>query len=97
MNLVNGYFEHRNVDQGSKITENERAALNMGIVIGIDISRALKGVDNMPTEQARDLLAGFEENTKLCKDMKCVMDRITRLEEIIRTRVKHENQMEILR
>lgn len=80
------------------MSDNERSALNMGIVIGIDISRALKGLDSMPPDQAQELRASFDENTNKCQDMRCVMNTIVQLENSIREKVRQQQgELEVLR
>jgi len=66
------------------VTEEERSALIAGMVLGLDMALASRGAPPMDRERWRALVNGFDQLTKDCKDMNCLMGTIMALRETVR-------------
>lgn len=88
-NLIDKYINYKNSQMAVyPMTENERAAFTAGMIVGLDISFALKGEPPMDKATWLSLADGFDKATQDCKDMDCVMSRIMSVRENIRQRMQ---------
>lgn len=73
-------------DTSPAITEDERAALVVGLVIGLDIALALEGSPALEPAKFNELLAEFAQVTGPCATIHCVTDKLVNLRNNIRAK-----------
>ena len=80
------------------ISENERAAVVAGLVMGMDLSMALTGAPPFDKQKYIQLQIGFGTIIQDCQSIQCVTDRLIAFREKVRLSVVPPQQYpEILR
>lgn len=74
------------------ITEEERAALVSGVVMGIDVANAAHGQGPMSKEKWLEFAHIFDDATKSCTDIRCVTDQIVRLRDSVFQKTLEKNK-----
>lgn len=74
------------------ITEEERAALVSGVVMGIDVANAGHKLPPMTKEKWLEFAHIFDDATAGCKDVRCVTDKIVKLRETVYQKSMGENK-----
>jgi len=65
------------------ISEQERAALVSGICMGLDIARAVRGLEPMAKDKWMEFADLFDSATVGCQDIRCATDKIVALRETV--------------
>lgn len=72
-------------------TDQDKQQLITGAIIGLDMARAVQGLpDPMTIEQAQSIIRIFENITRGCTSLRCMIDRIVPMIEEVRR--KHRPQ-----
>lgn len=66
-----------------------RAQIIAGILIGIDLKQATKGMPAMSPEQAYNVAVVLEKATNKCKDLECILNKLGLLIDKIRKQNAH--------